>query len=217
MRPVIPVPRVPVDVCRVIALRGEIIQVVDLCRRLNLPAAEPTRRPRIIVLQVRDDLTAGLLVDGLGQVLHVAEGDMSPPLGAENGAVEALIKKGELFVSLLDLDVCSGLVDLRGVVIPIVDLGMVLAGVATVGFESARIAVVEAAGLVMGLIVDAAVEVLQVETLALVDPPALTTQAGYDAVRAVVRREEREPILVLSLDPILESIYHSALVASKVA
>ena len=42
------------------------------------------------------------------------------------------------------------------------------------------------------------------------EPPALATQAGYDAVRAVVRRPEAAPVLVLSLEHLLESVYRSA-------
>ncbi len=44
MRPVTKVPRFPEDVQGVISLRGEIIQVVDLRRRLGVEAAESTRQ-----------------------------------------------------------------------------------------------------------------------------------------------------------------------------
>jgi chemotaxis signal transduction protein len=63
--------------------------------------------------------------------------------------------------------------------------------------------------------VDAAIEVLLVDVSALEDPPALATQAGYDATRAVVRRPDAAPILVLSLDHVLESVYRSALVTPE--
>jgi hypothetical protein len=39
----------------------------------------------------------------------------------------------------------------------------------------------------------------------------LATQAGYDAVRAVVRRPDARPVLVLSVEHILESVFRSAL------
>jgi chemotaxis signal transduction protein len=77
--------------------------------------------------------------------------------------------------------------------------------------DAARIAVVEVDGLVMGLAVDAAIEVLAVDVSSLEDPPSLATQAGYDAARAIVRRPDAAPILVLSLEYILESVYRSAL------
>lgn len=104
----------------------------------------------------------------------------------------------------------EGVVDLRGVVVPVVDLGRALGGEPVQGGSDARIAIVEIDGLVVGLAVDEAVEVVSVDVSALEDPPALATQAGYDATRAVVRREDA-PILVLSLEHVLESVYRSAL------
>jgi purine-binding chemotaxis protein CheW len=105
----------------------------------------------------------------------------------------------------------EGVIDLRGAVVPVVDLARVLGGGTVSAGPTARIAIVEADGLVMGLAVDAALEVISVDAIALEDPPALATQAGYDAVRAVVRRPDDAPALVLSLEHILESVYRSAL------
>jgi purine-binding chemotaxis protein CheW len=105
----------------------------------------------------------------------------------------------------------EGVIDLRGVVVPVVDLGRALGAPALVPGPSARIAIVDSDGLVMGLAVDAAVEVMSVDVGALEDPPALATHAGYDAARAVVRRAGAAPVLVLSLEHILESVYRSAL------
>ncbi len=105
----------------------------------------------------------------------------------------------------------DGIVDLRGAVIPVIDLGRALYGEPILPGGATRIAVVEIDGLYMGLVVDAALDVLSVDVAALDDPPALATQAGYDATRAVVRRAGEAPILVLSLEHILESVYRSAL------
>jgi len=105
----------------------------------------------------------------------------------------------------------EGVIDLRGAVVPVVDLARALQAGAVVASSTARIAIVESDGLVMGLAVDAALEVISVDAIALEDPPALATQAGYDAVRAVVRRKDDVPALVLSLEHILESVYRSAL------
>jgi purine-binding chemotaxis protein CheW len=105
----------------------------------------------------------------------------------------------------------EGVIDLRGVVVPVVDLGRVLGGAPVAQGPTARIAIVEENGLVMGLAVDAALAVMTIGASALEDPPALATQAGYDATRAVVRRADAPPVLVLSLEHILESVYRSAL------
>jgi purine-binding chemotaxis protein CheW len=108
----------------------------------------------------------------------------------------------------------EGVIDLRGAVVPVVDLGRVLDAAPVAKSASARIAIVAEGGLVMGLAVDAALEVFSVEAAGFEDPPALATQAGYDAVRAVVRRPNAAPVLLLSLEHILESVYRSALPAS---
>jgi len=105
----------------------------------------------------------------------------------------------------------EGVIDLRGAVVPVVDLGRVLGMPAVAASGISRIAIVESDGLVMGLAVDAAVEVMSVDVAALEEPPALATQAGYDAARAVVRRSGSAPVLVLSLEHVLEAVYRSAL------
>lgn len=113
-------------------------------------------------------------------------------------------------------ELIEGVIDLRGAVVPVVDLGRALGGEPVKISNKTRIAVAEVEGLVLGLAVDAAVEVLPVSVAAMEDPPNLATQAGYDATRAVVRRPNAEPILVLSLEHVLESIYRSSLPAKEV-
>ena len=105
----------------------------------------------------------------------------------------------------------EGVIDLRGAVVPVIDLGHALGGERVTIGNLTRIAVVEVESLVMGLAVDAVIEVLPVNAAAMEDPPILATQAGYDAVRAVVRRADADPIMVLSLEHLLESIYRSSL------
>jgi len=105
----------------------------------------------------------------------------------------------------------EGVIDLRGAVVPVVDLSRALNGTPIVVTDQARIALTEIDGLVVGFGVDAAVEVLQVDANSMEDPPSLATHAGYDAARAVVRRADSDPIVVLSLEHLLESIYRSAL------
>jgi len=109
----------------------------------------------------------------------------------------------------------EGVIDLRGAVVPVVDLGRALGGAPVAPGQRTRIAVTEVDGLVMGLAVDAAVEVLSVDVADLDDPPTLATQTGYDVTRAVVRRAGAEPILVLSLEHVLEGVYRSALSARE--
>ena len=104
MRPITAVPRVPPSLCGVVSLRGEIVQVVDLRRRLGLPAAEPTRDSRIVVLHAEDGRVAGLLVDAVTQVLRVEEATLRSPAGGESEWVEALCPHDGGFVSLVKLE-----------------------------------------------------------------------------------------------------------------
>jgi purine-binding chemotaxis protein CheW len=104
----------------------------------------------------------------------------------------------------------EGVIDLRGAVIPVIDLGHALCRERVEPGPESRIAILEVDGMVLGLRVDAAVDVISVEARDVDDPPALATHAGYDTVHAVVRRADAPPVLVLSLEHLLESIYHSA-------
>ncbi len=111
-------------------------------------------------------------------------------------------------------ELIEGVIDLRGSVVPVVDLGRALGGSGIEASNRARIVVTDVDGLSVGLSVEAAIEVLPVELTALEDPPALATQAGYGTTRAIIRREDQEPIMVLSLEHLLERVYRSALPAA---
>jgi purine-binding chemotaxis protein CheW len=105
----------------------------------------------------------------------------------------------------------EGVIDLRGIVIPVVDLGRALGGEPVAEGPQTRIAVLEVDEMALGLRVESAVDVLSVGAGALCEPPALALQAGYAVVRAVVRRSDGPPVLVLSVEHLLEGLYRSAL------
>lgn len=105
------VPRTPDWLVGVVALRGEILEVVDLRRRLGLPAIEATRASRIVVIHGDDDGVAGLLVDSVKGVLRAREQDVLPAQGHEFRSVVELVRSGTGFVSILDLDRVMGVGD----------------------------------------------------------------------------------------------------------
>ena len=105
----------------------------------------------------------------------------------------------------------EGVIDLRGAVIPVVDLARALSRGEGEKTLNARIVVLEIDGLVLGLQVDAATDVLSLEAHRLEDVPDLAAHAGYDAVRHVVRREGEAPVMVLGLEALVERVYRSAL------
>jgi purine-binding chemotaxis protein CheW len=108
-------------------------------------------------------------------------------------------------------ELIEGVIDLRGTIVPVIDLGRALGLPPVKPGLTARIAIVEIDGMVLGLGVQAALEVVAVDVAHLQDPPSLATQAGYDMARAIVRRNEGEPVVVLALENLLERIYRSAL------
>ena len=110
-------------------------------------------------------------------------------------------------------ELIEGVIDLRGAVIPVVDLAKVLGRGKGNEDLQARIVVLEFDGLVFGLWVDAATDVMSLDARRLEDVPDLASLSGYDSVRHVVRREGELPVMVLSLETLIQNVYRSALPA----
>jgi purine-binding chemotaxis protein CheW len=105
LRPITPMPRVPEAVRGVLSLRGDIVQVIDLRRRLGLaPDRTENPRRRIVVLGSEDGQTTGLLVDRVSEVLRLRDDALRPPTSRDSGTVTALAPHGERFVSVFDVD-----------------------------------------------------------------------------------------------------------------
>ena len=78
------IPRSPEYVLGIISLRGVVVPVFDLRCRLNLGPAEITANSRIVVCQ-SGDLTVGLLVDNINQVVNLDKDEVEPPPGVLSG------------------------------------------------------------------------------------------------------------------------------------
>ncbi len=77
MQDIITVPGAPSFVEGVVNLRGEVVPVVDLRARFNLPPAN--ERKAVIVIVELDDLQVGLIVDKVTEVTKMAEAAIEPP------------------------------------------------------------------------------------------------------------------------------------------
>jgi purine-binding chemotaxis protein CheW len=104
LRKITPMPRVPDYVKGIVALRGEIVQVVDMRMCLQLEAREPTRHSRIIVLHGDDQKVTGVLVDAVREVMRVSEEQVSASSSGDGSVVPELCTCGEEFVSIVDMD-----------------------------------------------------------------------------------------------------------------
>jgi purine-binding chemotaxis protein CheW len=105
-----PVPRAPESIKGVINLRGRIIPVVDLKRRLGLGEVAATRLARVVVVKLRERLI-GLLVDGASQVLKV-------PVSLIEAAPEEIVE--------IDANYIRGVAKLEKRLIILVDLPKIL-------------------------------------------------------------------------------------------
>jgi purine-binding chemotaxis protein CheW len=108
VRDLTPLPRSPDWMLGVMALRGEIVEVVDLRRRLGLAAEEPNRFSRIIVLHGDGDRVTGVLVDSVSEVYRASEDCMMPAQGFEVTSVTEICRRDEEFISILDPDAALG-------------------------------------------------------------------------------------------------------------
>jgi len=101
-----PLPKVPPFIEGVIELRGAILPVVDLRKRFDLPAPPPVRATKYIIISLEGRIV-GLIVDGVGEVLRVARGDLAPPpLPAGDAArfFAGVCRRSGRIIFVLDID-----------------------------------------------------------------------------------------------------------------
>ncbi len=106
MQEITVVPRAPRFVEGVTNLRGAILPVIDLRKRFGLPAGEATKETRIVVTGMAG-ITAGMVVDGVSEVLRVPEEAIEPPsplvMTVDSAFITGIAKVDERLVILLDL------------------------------------------------------------------------------------------------------------------
>lgn len=83
--PITPIPRAPEFIEGVVNLRGQIIAVIDLARRINLKANPRSEKSRIVVVEINES-NAGMIVDEVVEVLRLPTASIEETpelLGAE--------------------------------------------------------------------------------------------------------------------------------------
>lgn len=107
MQSVTRVPGAPAFVEGVINLRGRVVPVVDLRKRLDLSLAEQTQESRIVVVDIggRD---VGVIVDAVTEVLRVPLSVIDPPssmiTNSDSDYLKGIAKLESKLIILLDLD-----------------------------------------------------------------------------------------------------------------
>jgi purine-binding chemotaxis protein CheW len=105
--PITDVPRAGREVLGVCSVRGLLVTVIDLRRRLSLAERANTRRTRILLVTSEWGEVMGLLVDEVRQVVRLAENEVEMAAAALGGDVaEYVLGVGRpqgMFIVLLDL------------------------------------------------------------------------------------------------------------------
>lgn len=101
------VPRSPAFIEGIINLRGQIIPIVDMKKRFELPLTEYTGDARIIVIQVNEN-TFGVQVDSVSEVLRINSSDIDPAphivCSIDAAYITGVAKVDERLLILIDLD-----------------------------------------------------------------------------------------------------------------
>ena len=100
-------PKAPVFIEGVVNLRGQIITVIDLAKRLDLPSKGRTETSRIMVVEVGGNVV-GMVVDSVSEVLRLSTTDIEDtPSLIETEVHERYLrgvgKIGDRLLILLDL------------------------------------------------------------------------------------------------------------------
>lgn len=102
-----PIPRGPADIMGIISLRGSIVPVFDVRRRLALQPREADQKSRIVVVII-DGAPVGMVVDYVTEVISAEPGALSPPpttMGErEAGFVTATLRHQARLIGVLHLE-----------------------------------------------------------------------------------------------------------------
>ena len=83
----------------VISLRGRIVPVYDLAARLRL-RSEVTEQTKIVIVEAASE-TAGVIVDGVEEVLTVEQEQTEDVPGTDSALIECIVKGDDRLVVLL--------------------------------------------------------------------------------------------------------------------
>jgi purine-binding chemotaxis protein CheW len=68
-------PKAPAFIEGVVNLRGQIVAVIDLAKRLGIPSRPRGEATRIIVIEIGEN-TVGMIVDSVSEVLRISSGEI---------------------------------------------------------------------------------------------------------------------------------------------
>jgi len=106
MLPITKVPNSPEFVEGVVNLRGRVIPVIDLRRKLGMSRKEHDKNTRIIVVEVNGN-TIGFIVDAVKEVVRIPKSIIEPPpelvAGVDAEFIRSVCKLEDRLLILIDL------------------------------------------------------------------------------------------------------------------
>lgn len=106
IQPITEIPELPEHIKGIVNLRGKIIPVMDVRLRFKKPFREYNDRTCVIVIDVKD-VSVGLIVDSVSEVLSIEEEEIVPPPHIKKGGnkyIKAIGKVGDEIKLILDCD-----------------------------------------------------------------------------------------------------------------
>lgn len=91
IQPITEIPEVPVYVKGIINLRGKIIPAIDVRLKFSKESKDYNDRTCIIVIDL-DDVSIGLIVDNVAEVLTISDDNIVPPPDYRSGIQNKYIK-----------------------------------------------------------------------------------------------------------------------------
>lgn len=101
------IPYAPDYVMGVINLRGAVVPIVDLSRRLGLEKSVPDDR-HVIIIAVVGSRTSGFLVDAVSDIIEISSDEIQPPPDVSSREssefIEGVIIEGERILRVVDIE-----------------------------------------------------------------------------------------------------------------
>jgi len=108
----------------------------------------------------------------------------------------------------------AGAINLRGKVIPVVNLGMKFGLENTGVLEAAKIVIMDIRGVIMGIIVDSVSDVLRISRDVVEPPPPVSSNISTEFIAGIAKLDEGL-VIMLDMDKLLDDREHQAVFGSS--
>ena len=96
----------------IIHLRGEIIPIMSLSKRLNIGKDEITKDSRIIILDLANDKRIGVIVDSVTEVITISADNIEEPsafVSKEDSLISGIGRKDSNLISIIETNLLARL------------------------------------------------------------------------------------------------------------